>query len=101
MFCVIYKSPKKNGTYLYIKNREDFSDVPEPLLEIFGKPILVTIVNLAQKQKLAGADIDKVKENLVEHGFYLQLPPPTENLLEVHLANEKAKRQQQSGANDE
>jgi uncharacterized protein YcgL (UPF0745 family) len=30
------------------------------------------------------ADIDKVKSNLRGKGYYLQLPPPPENLLEQH-----------------
>ena len=84
MLCAVYKSPKKAFTYLFVKSRDDFSEVPEGLLTTFGKPTLVTIVNLASKDKLAFADIDKVKENLVERGFYLQLPPPQENLLDDH-----------------
>ncbi len=86
MLCAIYKSLKKPQTYLFVKKRDDFSDVPEALKEIFGTPNLVTIINLATKEKLAMADIDKVKENLVTQGYYLQLPPPTENLLKEHKA---------------
>ncbi|WP_448211201.1 YcgL domain-containing protein [Colwellia sp. MEBiC06753] len=89
MLCTIYKSPKKDQTYLYINKRDDFSQVPEALMTTFGKPILVTVLNLANQQKLALADIDKVKENLESNGFYLQLPPPTENLLDEHKAQQK------------
>ncbi len=84
MLCVIYKSPKKAFTYLFVKSRDDFSSVPEGLMQTFGTPALVTIVNLSTKDKLAMADIDKVKTNLVEQGFYLQLPPPQEDLLKEH-----------------
>ena len=45
----------------------------------FGTPKLVTLTNLATKKKLAMADIAKVKENLTNQGYYLQLPPPVEN----------------------
>ena len=31
--------------------------------------------------------IDKVKSELKAKGYYLQLPPPTENLLEQHKAS--------------
>jgi len=41
-------------------------------------------MNLANKDKLALADINKVKDNLNKQGFYLQLPPPKENLLSQH-----------------
>jgi len=92
MLCAVYKSAKKEGTYLYVKNRDDFSAVPEALLSMFGTPNLVTIVNLATKSKLAIADIDKVKESLEKDGFFLQLPPPKENLLDEHKDYVKQKQ---------
>lgn len=91
MLCVIYKSPKKAQTYLFIKQRDKFEDVPEALMAMFGTPTLVTIVNLANKDKLALADIHKVKESLNEQGYYLQLPPPQEDLLKTH--KEQMKKQ--------
>lgn len=99
MLCAIYKSPKKAFTYLFVKSRDDFSEVPEGLMQTFGTPALVTIVNLATKDKLAMADIAKVKENLTNVGFYLQLPPPQEDLLKAHKlemdAQKKAEQEEQ------
>ena len=95
MLCAVYRSPKKAQTYLFVKKRDDFSEVPEALMSMFGTPSLVTIVNLANKDKLALADINKVKESLTEQGFYLQLPPPTEDLLKAHKAQMLQKKQQQ------
>lgn len=89
MLCAVYKSPKKEQTYLFIKQRDNFSDVPDALMSMFGKPVMVTLINLATKDKLAYADIEKVKENLTDQGFYLQLPPPPENLLDEHKAQMK------------
>lgn len=86
MLCSIYRSPNKPQTYLFINKRDDFSAVPEALMTTFGTPTLVTIINLATKEKLAMADLDKVKHNLSEQGFYLQLPPPQEDLLKEHKA---------------
>jgi len=91
MLCTIYKSSKKSQTYLFVKQRGDFSSVPAPLMSMFGAPTLVTIMNLANKEKLALADIDKVKESLNGQGYYLQLPPPQENLLDQHKAEMKLK----------
>jgi len=90
MLCAIYKSPKKEQTYLFVKQRDDFSSVPELLMTTFGKPTLVTLINLASKEKLAMADIAKVKSNLINQGYYLQLPPPQENMLDQHKAQMKA-----------
>jgi len=84
MLTVIYKSPRKDQTYLYILNRDDFSAVPQALLDTFGKPILVSLLDLAKRDKLAGADIEKVRQALTEQGFYLQMPPQPENWLAEH-----------------
>jgi len=96
MLCAVYRSPKKEQTYLFVEKRDDFSNVPEALMTTFGTPSLVTIVNLATKEKLAMADINKVKESLAEQGFYLQLPPPQENLLKQHKEQMKAKQSHSS-----
>lgn len=74
MLCAIYKSPRKVGTYLYIQKREDFSAVPQGLLETFGKPIFVMPFNLAGTKPLANADKDVVLQNIQQQGFYLQMP---------------------------
>ena len=94
MLCVIYKSSKKQQTYLFVKTRDDFSAVPEPLMLTFGTPTLVTLTNLATKKKLAFADLEKVKANLNEQGYYLQLPPPSEDLLKQHKEEMDEKNQQ-------
>ncbi len=84
MLTVIYKSPRKDQTYLYVLRRDDFSAVPAALLQTFGKPQFVTLLDLAKRSALAGADLDKVKTALTEQGFYLQIPPPPEDLLAEH-----------------
>lgn len=84
MLCAVYKSPKKSETYLYVLKREDFSAVPEQLLTTFGTPKLVTLINLAKRDKLAIANLEKLTSALKEQGFYLQLPPPKEDLLKQH-----------------
>jgi len=97
MLCAIYKSQKKKQTYLFIKQRDKFEDVPKALMAMFGTPTLVTIVNLANKDKLGLADINKVKTNLIDPGYYLQLPPPEEDLLKTHKEqNQQIKNQAES-----
>ena len=46
--------------YLYISKKDDFSDVPQALLTMFGKPIFVMVMKM-EGRKLALADIEKVK----------------------------------------
>jgi uncharacterized protein len=85
MLCAIYKSTKKEGAYLYVEKRDDFSKVPAALMSMFGKPVLSMMMNMEGK-KLVRVDIEKVKSSLENEGFFLQLPPPPENLLEEHKA---------------
>ncbi|GAL21782.1 YcgL domain-containing protein [Vibrio maritimus] len=83
MLCSIYKSTKKDGAYLYIAKKDDFTPVPEALMDMFGRPQFVMVVNLAGRT-LALVDVEKVKTSINEEGFFLQLPPPPENLLDKY-----------------
>lgn len=88
MLCAIYKSPKKNETYLYVEKRDDFSNVPEPLLQTFGKPQFVMLFNLAAEKQLLRNSNQTVLDEIGEKGFYLQLPPKSESLLEQHRSQQ-------------
>lgn len=89
MYCVIYRSAKRDQTYLYVEKKDDFSSVPETLMQGFGKPILAMILPLDGSKTLANANIEKVKEAIADQGYYLQLPPPPESLLKMHLEQGK------------
>lgn len=91
MFCVIYRSSKRDQTYLYVEKKDDFSRVPPALLDSFGKPIMTMLLPLNGAKKLANADMEKVKQALSEQGYYLQMPPPPEDLLKQHLAAQSKK----------
>lgn len=89
MLCAVYKSSKKDETYLYLPKRDDFSRVPEPLMTSFGKATLVMMMQFKDDTKMAIADPEKVKSEIKEKGFYLQIPPPKENLLDSFKAQNK------------
>lgn len=80
--CTVYRSLKRAETYLYVEKNGDFDKVPEQLKTMLGKLTLVMTLDLDKREKLGLGDLAKVKHELVENGFYLQLPPPTENLLD-------------------
>ncbi|QSX38755.1 YcgL domain-containing protein [Shewanella sedimentimangrovi] len=84
MICAVYKSSRKAETYLFVPKRDDFSQVPDALMDMFGTPTLVMMLPLQKRQVLGLADINKVRSELADKGYYLQLPPPTENLLNEH-----------------
>lgn len=81
MLTAVYKSKKKADTFLFVEKRDDFSKVPEPLMAMFGLPNYVMLINLAKRSTLGVADLNIVKKTLTEQGYYLQIPPPEENLL--------------------
>ncbi|MFQ2244073.1 YcgL domain-containing protein [Aeromonas enteropelogenes] len=89
MLCAVYKSRKKAETYLFVERREDFSRVPEALMTTFGRPELVLMTKLDPAKPLGLANVSKVMAALTTQGFYLQVPPPPENLLEQHKAQLK------------
>jgi uncharacterized protein YcgL (UPF0745 family) len=78
MQCFIYKSLKKDYLYLYIVNKDDFSKVPEALLNSFGKMEFVMDIELSPERKLAREDAGKIIDNLKYPGFFVQLPPQRE-----------------------
>jgi uncharacterized protein len=89
MLCAIYKSSKKDETYLYVPGRDDFSKVPKALMTTFGAPVFLMIMPLKEGRKLARMELSKLRNELTNKGYYLQLPPPAENLLKAHLANQR------------
>ena len=84
MICAVYKSLKKEATYLYVERRDDFSRVPSPLLDIFGRPQFVMLLPLKADKPLAFVDVEQLRQALQAQGYLLQLPPPKENLLKQH-----------------
>ncbi len=71
----VYKSGRRANTYLYIDREDDFTRVPDSLLDLMGPLDFVLEVDLAARDRLAQVDINEVREWLQERGFYLQMPP--------------------------
>ena len=84
----IYKGTKKQNTYLYIENEDDFSRVPDELKGVLGELSYVMTIELSMEKKLAQADAAQVISQLQENGFYLQIPQESEKL---YLAGMKVK----------
>lgn len=75
IICEIYRSPKEEGMYLYVKKSDGLSRVPAELLTLFGAPQSAMVLLLTPDKKLARASVEKVAECLEAQGYYLQLPP--------------------------
>ena len=74
MQCAVYKSLKKQDTYLYLASKDDFSKVPESLMKLLGEPVHVMDLELSPERKLAQEDAAEVLRNLEERGWHLQMP---------------------------
>lgn len=84
MLCAVYKSASSSFTYLFIKKRDDFNDVPDALLKTFGVKQLVSVLNITADTKFAIGDAKKIIDELTTTGYYLQLPPPPIDHLKEH-----------------
>lgn len=90
--CAIYRSKAKEGMYLYVPKRDQFEQVPETLRQLFGKPEFVMMFNLTGEKPLVRAKNEEVLQLLIEQGYYLQMPPPPENLHKTFIAQQKGEK---------
>lgn len=92
MIIQIFRSSKKDEMYLYVEKSKGTKDVPEALMERFGKPISAMTMLIKPEQKLARANAQDVMDSIVEKGFYLQMPPAKEEyLLDLHKTPTEAR----------
>lgn len=81
--CVVYRCTRQVDLYLYLRADLDQEVLPEPLMKRTGLLTEVMRLELHPQRRLARADVNKVIEQLVGAGYYLQLPP--NGLLDPHL----------------
>lgn len=78
----IFKSSRKDEMYLYVDKREQLERVPDPLLEMFGKPLHIMDMPMTPGRKLARVeDTAKLLEEVGSKGYFLQMPPPKEDYM--------------------
>ncbi|TLF52576.1 YcgL domain-containing protein [Halomonas urmiana] len=81
LLCEIFKSPSKEGMYLYVDKRRGLDEVPEALLGHFGRPISAMTLILTPDKKMGRAQAADVMAAIREKGYYLQMPPAKEDYL--------------------
>ena len=80
MMCYVYRSGRRPDTYLFLPVADDFSGVPDGLMELFGEASFALEFELTPERKLAQAEPAQVMASLRERGFYLQMPPANQSL---------------------
>ncbi|MBS0576031.1 MAG: YcgL domain-containing protein [Proteobacteria bacterium] len=75
MHAFVYKSRRKADTYVYLRERNGFALLPEPLRSTLGPLDFVLDLALDPGRKLAREDASSVRANLAARGYHLQFPP--------------------------
>lgn len=88
--CVVYRSSKNEGCYLYINKRKGLTCLPDELVALFGTPVEVMTTILRPEKSLARVEVKSVIAALEEKGYYLQMPPPMDpEMQRIHELNSK------------
>ena len=81
MNCFVYRSNTKPGMYLYLVEKDNFSDVPDSLIKLLGDIVFSFEFELSKDRKLVKAGALEVIRNIDENGYFLQLPPAKSEFL--------------------
>ncbi|GED21782.1 YcgL domain-containing protein [Halomonas halmophila] len=81
LLCDVFKSPLKEGMYLFVDKRQGLDEVPEALLERFGEPVSAMTLLLTPEKSLARTTGAAIMAAIEEKGYYLQMPPAKEEYL--------------------
>ena len=73
--CWVYKSDRRQDTYIYLGEEGGFEKIPPALRDAMGDLEFVLQVDLEASRKLPNAEAARVMEEVSNTGFYLQLPP--------------------------
>ena len=75
MHAFVYKSLRKADTFVYLAARDGFEPLPEAVRAQLGGLEFVLEVELTPERRLARVDAAKVRDALLERGFFIQVPP--------------------------
>ena len=82
MQCFVYRSLRRENTYLFLAKKDSFDVIPEPLLRVFGDPEFSFEFELNKDKNLVRENSMDVIKNIQERGFHLQMPAENKELLE-------------------
>lgn len=75
--CYIYRSSARADMYLYLRQRDDFTCLPDDLSTRLGRLDFTMQLELEAGKKLARENPATVMDNLQKQGFHLQMPGDT------------------------
>ena len=71
--------------YVYLKEKDNFNAIPVNLKNRLGTLEFSFSTTLDQSKKLVRVDTNKVIQQLNKEGYFLQMPPPNTNFLDLDL----------------
>ena len=83
--CHVYRSKSKTGMYIYLNEKDNFELIPADLKRRVGKLEFSFSFTLTEAKQLVRYDTKQVIEQLQGDGFFLQMPPPESNFLDLDL----------------
>jgi len=72
--CTVYKSLKKDETYIFIPTETPLSDLPDELKKVLGETEKVMSLTLTPEKKMARGTGAEVMKSIDKQGFHLQMP---------------------------
>jgi len=88
--CAVYKSSKKDETYVFIPTDKPLSDLPAELLKVLGQAELVMTINISAEKKMARGNGEEILKSIELQGFHLQMPEnPQLNVNPLPTTNER------------
>ncbi len=88
--CHIYKSLKKDETYVFIPVTTELTDLPKELLTVLGQTEKIMTLNLTPARKMARGTAEEILNSIEQQGFYLQMPEnPQLNVNPLPTINER------------
>lgn len=88
--CTVYKSQKKDETYIFIPTTTALSELPEELLKVLGQTEMVMTLKLTAEKKMARGTAKEIMKSIETQGFHLQMPKnPQLNINPLPSINER------------
>ena len=71
--CSVYRSSKRDETYVFIPTETPLSDLPIEVLKMLGQAEMVMTLNLTPEKKMARGKADEIMKSIDTQGFHLQM----------------------------
>lgn len=71
----VYRSNRKQGTFLFLPEKDNFEAVPDELQALLGELEFSFEFSMDDKRKLIRSSSAEVLKQINKEGYFLQLPP--------------------------